>query len=116
MDGARDQIEPAPSAAIAAAREINGRRVNEAIERGHPPGARAIFLCECGNLGCNQRVELTIDQYEAVRCSFERFLIVPGHEIPWVEDVLERHPDYLVVAKRDDEAREMADKSDRRAP
>jgi hypothetical protein len=61
----------------AAAAEVNGRRVNEAIERG-THAAAAVFVCECGNLGCNATMELTITAYENVRSGFDRFLVVPG--------------------------------------
>ena len=84
----------------AARLEVNGRRINEAIERGRDSDASAVFVCECGRLGCNERVELSLRAYEAVRTSFERFLVVPGHELAEMEDVVERHPGYLVVAKR----------------
>jgi hypothetical protein len=94
--------------ARAASAEINGRRVNEAIERGTESAHEAVFVCECGNLGCTATVELTIAEYELVRSSFDRFLIIPGHEIESVEDVVERHDGYLVVAKRDDQAVAMA--------
>lgn len=80
--------------------EVNGRRINEAIERGRDRDATAVFVCECGRLGCNERLELSVRRYEAVRTSFERFLVVPGHELAELEDVVERHPGYLVVAKR----------------
>jgi hypothetical protein len=98
----------------AAAAEINGRRVNEAIERGAGGTGTAVFVCECGNLGCSATVELAIDDYEAVRSSFDRFLVVPGHEIEEIEDVIERHDAYLVVAKRDDQAAAMAYATDDR--
>ena len=88
----------------AAAAEINGRRVNEAIERGTQSTGTAVFVCECGNLGCSETVELTISDYETVRSGFERFLIVPGHQIVEIEDVVEHHDAYLVVAKRDEAA------------
>jgi len=98
----------------AAAAEINGRRVNEAIERGAQGTGTAVFVCECGNLGCSETVQLTISEYETVRSGFERFLIVPGHQIEEIEEVVERHDAYLVVAKRDDQAAEMAYASDDR--
>jgi hypothetical protein len=98
----------------AAAAEVNGRRVNEAIERGAPGTGTAVFVCECGNLGCTETIELAIDEYEAVRSDFDRFLVVPGHEIEEIEDVVERHGRYLVVAKRDDAAAEMAYATDDR--
>jgi hypothetical protein len=98
----------------AAAAEINGRRVNEAIERGTRRTGSAVFVCECGNLGCSETVELEIAAYEEVRSGFERFLVVPGHEIEAIEDVVERHDDYLVVAKRDGTAEAMAYATDDR--
>jgi hypothetical protein len=94
--------------------EINGRRVNEAIERGAESVREAVFVCECGNLGCTATVELTIAEYELVRSSFDRFLVIPGHEIESVEDMVERHDGYLVVAKRDDQAVTMAAVTDDR--
>jgi hypothetical protein len=100
--------------ARAASAEINGRRVNEAIERGTESARGAVFVCECGNLGCTATVELTIAAYELVRSSFDRFLVIPGHEIESVEDVVERHDKYLVVAKRDGQAVAMAAVTDDR--
>lgn len=99
----------------AAALEVNGRRVNEAIERGGRDSGGAVFVCECGYLGCNETVELSTSEYEAVRSSFDRFLVVPGHEIAAVDQVVERHSGYFVVVKRQPEAREMASASDERS-
>jgi hypothetical protein len=98
----------------AAAAEVNGRQVNEAIERGTRAAGAAVFVCECGELGCTETVELTISEYEGVRSGFERFLVVPGHEIEEIEDVVERHDGYLVVAKRDDTAVVIAAATDDR--
>lgn len=98
----------------AASAEVNGRRVNEAIERGTEAAGTAVFVCECGNLGCTATVELTISSYEMVRSSFDRFLVIPGHEIESVEEVVERHDCYLVVVKRDGRAVAMAALSDDR--
>jgi hypothetical protein len=99
----------------AAAAEINGRQVNEAIEpRG--PDASAVFVCECGHLGCGDTVKMPVAEYEAVRTNFDRFLLVPGHEIEEVDKVVEDHERYLVVVKREPEAREMARASDERSP
>jgi hypothetical protein len=99
----------------AAAAEINGRQVNEAIEPRDRSDASAVFVCECGHLGCSDTVEMRVAEYEAVRTSFDRFLLVPGHEIEEVDKVVERHQRYLVVVKREPEAREMAKASDERS-
>lgn len=100
----------------AAAAEINGRQVNEAIEPRGRPDASAFFVCECGHFGCSDTVKVPVAEYEAVRTSFDRFLLVPGHEIEAVDKVVERHGHYLVVVKREPEAREMAKATDKRSP
>lgn len=99
----------------AAAAEINGRQVNEAIEP-RRDGGKAVFVCECGHLGCNETVEISIVEYESVRTDFDRFLVLPGHEIDAVDKVVEHRGHYLVVVKREPEAREMARASDERSP
>jgi hypothetical protein len=113
---ARDETpgENGRNVARAAAAEVNGRQVNEAIERGTREARSAVFVCECGKLGCTSTVELTIAEYEEVRSGFERFLVIPGHELVDIEDVIERHDDYLVVAKRDDLAMAIAAATDDR--
>ena len=97
----------------AAAAEINGRRVNEAIERG-TRAAVPVFVCECGNMGCHAQVRISISSYEAVRTDFDRFFVVPGHEIKEVDRIVERKRGYLVVVKRLPEAKEMARDADQR--
>jgi hypothetical protein len=96
--------------------EINGRRVNEAIERGEGDPGPAVFVCECGHLGCSSMVELEIPAYEEVRMNFDRFLVIPGHEIEAVDRVVERHPEYLVVIKPEEGARDSAREADERTP
>lgn len=98
----------------AVAAEINGRRVNEAIERGTKATA-PVFVCECGNMGCHAQVRISITSYEAVRTDFDRFFVVPGHEIEAVDRVVERHSGYLVVVKHLPEAKEMARDADQRS-
>ncbi len=115
-DGIRnsDSLEEARRIQRRAAAEINGRQVNEAIERGTGSSGTAVFVCECGHLGCNQTVELGLSAYEGVRSDFDRFLVVPGHEIEEIEEVVERHAGYLVVAKRRGMAMAMAKATDDR--
>ena len=81
--------------------EATYRTVNEAVRAEGSRGAIA-FLCECGRLGCNQLIELSRAEYEAVRTNPRRFAIVPGHEIPDVEDVVARHERYAVIEKHAD--------------
>jgi hypothetical protein len=96
--------------------EINGRRVNEAIERGLRAGDdHATFVCECGRIGCAEKLELGLAEYELVREEFNRFLLVPGHEISGVDDVIERADGYFVAEKRGEESLEMVQRTDPRS-
>ncbi|HWT93402.1 MAG TPA: hypothetical protein VN238_10430 [Solirubrobacteraceae bacterium] len=80
--------------------EVVFRRVNEAIEPADGrQGKRHVFVCECGRLGCTEMIVLSRDEYDAVRTSFDRFVLVPGHEIPDAERVVERREGFIVVQK-----------------
>jgi hypothetical protein len=97
--------------------EVAFRRVNEAIEAGHEdaePRDRLAFLCECGAIGCNVLIELSIADYEAVREHPRRFFVLPGHEQLEVEDVVGRRDGHFIVQKHADQA-EVAESSDPRA-
>jgi hypothetical protein len=59
------------------------------------------FICECGDTRCDSRIEMTLDEYERVRQQDDRFAVTPGHENEEIETVVERHPRFLIVDKRD---------------
>ncbi len=92
------------------------REVNERLVAGRWPTERdepAAYRCECGSLGCNRLVELRRDEYERVRASPIRFVLVSGHEIPAVERIVDRQSDHVVVEKVGDAA-EVAEETDPR--
>jgi hypothetical protein len=105
----------APWKQRAVSAEINGRRVNEAIERGSGRSEAAVFVCECGYVDCSTTITLTIDDYEAVRTDFDRFLLAPGHEIHGVDSVVEQRSGYLVVVKLGSEAKARTEATDPRS-
>jgi hypothetical protein len=89
------------------------RRINEAIEAGRVTRDGLVgFVCECSQLGCNEIVQLTIGEYEAVRADSRRFLVACGHEGA-AEDVVECHRRFHVVVKCG-EAGDRAERSDPR--
>jgi hypothetical protein len=98
-----------------ASNEVVFRDVNEAIESGKIPAVqKAIaFRCECGELGCNDVIELTIGEYERVRAHSRRFLVTIGHQRHEIETTVETRPGYAVVEKRD-EAGQVAEETDPR--
>ena len=100
----------------AAANEATIRDVNEGIERGQWPGEEDTpvgFRCECARLGCNQLVELTVREYEEIRSNPRRFVVIPGHEFPEVETLVESRPGYVIVEKLA-QAAEVAEEHDPR--
>jgi hypothetical protein len=73
------------------------------------------IVCECGNLQCQERLVVPMSDYERVRDSPERFFVVPGHEIPDTEDVVESHAPYNVVAKHAGGPERLAEATDPRS-
>ena len=99
--------------------EVLYRAVNEKIE-----GLNEVFgtltetmtvVCECGRITCAEQVELELADYERIRSDPTLFVIVPGHEEPDVEGVLERHGTYDVVRKDDGPAAALAEANDPRS-
>jgi hypothetical protein len=100
-----------------AARETVFRDVNEAIDRGNWPGDEdkpSAYRCECGRLDCSELLPMTPEAYERIRSDPCRFLVLPGHENPQIETVVERRPSYVVVEKRG-EAGTIAEATDPRS-
>jgi hypothetical protein len=80
-------------------------RVSEAVER---------YLCECADPACREQIGLRKGEYEAVRSDSRHFVAVPGHEIPDVETVVERHDGWMVIEKNP-EVTELAQSTDPRS-
>ena len=94
--------------------ETTFREVNEGIEEGRREREGLVpFVCECGALGCNAIVRLTLREYESVRGGSRCFLVAPGHGAEFEE--LRREGDrYGVVVKPDGPLGELADRTDPR--
>ena len=65
----------------------------------HEDEQSELYFCECADLDCKKRVRMEEADYEAVRSNPRRFLVLPGHEIPDVETVIEEHDGWLVIEK-----------------
>ena len=57
------------------------------------------YYCECAEITCRERIHLRIREYEHVRDNPRHFAVVPGHEIPDVESVVERGEGYVIIEK-----------------
>jgi hypothetical protein len=82
-------------------REVNERIRDVAAELFEVGEQEELWLvCECLRLSCSERIELRADVYRSVRAWPARFIVLPGHEEPAAERVVERHPGYVVVEKK----------------
>lgn len=102
-----------------AANEAVFREVNERIEdiqtRFAVSEAEPLSLvCECDRLQCTEPIQVEVDAYERIRAHPDRFLVLPGHEDPTVEDVVDTGPGHLVVRKHAGEPRAVAVETDPR--
>jgi hypothetical protein len=77
----------------------NEQRFREANERvPFGPASEAVaFLCERGVPECEEFIACPLEDYMRTRRWDSRFLLVPGHEIPGFERVVERHERWVVV-------------------
>jgi hypothetical protein len=80
-------------------REVNQRiaEVGDSLFSEAERNTERDFLCECGNAACMEHLWLTIGTYRAVRANPRRFVIVPGHDNPAVELVVEDRGSYSIV-------------------
>ena len=94
-------------------RSIN-ERIEEAAER-HGRDVPLRLHCECGHASCFETIDLMPDVYERVSAFEHRFIVLPGHDEPEVELVVEKHDGWLVVEKVG-EAREQIDRDQENGP
>ncbi len=88
------------------------RDVNRKIEEGaelHGVGDPMPFHCECAKTPCLEKIDVPPVLYEQILSQRYRFVVVPGHVQPDVEQVVQKHVGFVVVEKVG-EAREQIDR------
>jgi hypothetical protein len=93
-------------------RDVN-ERIAETSKRFDSDEAE--FMCECGDPGCAERLEVPLDEYERIRSNATTFLLDPEHVEPEVERVVRERPGYAVVRKVDEAVAHMVRLLDPRA-
>ena len=90
------------------------RQVNEAVSTlsGDLEVPDFEIVCECGDLDCTEKIHVTNAAYSALRSESHQFALVPGHETPDVEQVIEDAGGYYVVEKTNPGARGLAERTD----
>jgi hypothetical protein len=91
-------LATAPRAERIVQTELFFRAINEEIARndGH---ADTMFLCECGNPACAEALHLDKEALQRLHAENGLFVVLPGHEIPDVETVVDSFNGYLIVRK-----------------
>jgi hypothetical protein len=75
------------------------RGINEVIARKTPPnGGR--FLCECANSHCNTTFEMDAQDLMLLHVQPGAYVVLAGHDLPDLEDVVERRDGYAIVRSR----------------
>jgi hypothetical protein len=75
------------------------REVNERIEDLSANAAFTTFICECMTETCDESVCLTVEEYEHIRSGENQFFVLPGHENPEVEQIVDANDRFVIVAK-----------------
>jgi hypothetical protein len=57
------------------------------------------FLCECSNSDCTATLSVSLLEYKGIRSSPNLFVVLPGHETPEVDRVVEAHATFSLVEK-----------------
>jgi hypothetical protein len=73
------------------------------------------LMCECGRGDCSARISMTPEAYEQLRSDPELFVVVPGHEVPGVEYVIEKRNSYDVIRKHAGIPAQIAEETDPRS-
>lgn len=82
------------------------REVNERVEEINVGAGLDFieFLCECGDADCTEAVSLTQSEYEQIRADPLLFVVLPGHAVPEVENIVSGSDRFQVVRKQQEEA------------
>ena len=84
------------------------RRKAEWMDSGLPTAG---FRCECGQMHCDSRLQLSLEQWDEVHSRSDRFLVVPEHVVGDVELVVAEYPNFWLIQKQG-EAEEIVEKLD----
>lgn len=87
------------------------RDVNRQIGEGaklHEISSPMPLHCECARETCLEKIDLDARTYEPILNERYRFIVVPGHDEPAIERVVEQHETFVIVEKFG-EARQQID-------
>jgi hypothetical protein len=68
-------------------------------QAGDDMDASILFFCECSDDKCKHRIEMKQSVYENIHADDNRFIVLPGHNIPKIERIVRSEDGYAVVEK-----------------
>ncbi len=88
----------------AAQNQMAFRSVNERIKelgtQPNSPGDELDFACECADHACVEKIRLSALQFLAIESEQNQFIVLRGHQLPEVKDVIAEREGFLIVSKR----------------
>ncbi len=61
--------------------------------------AELMYLCECSDEDCRQRIQLLMSVYKDIHTHRNNFIVIPGHGVPEIEEIIEINNNYSIVCK-----------------
>ncbi|MCW2927811.1 MAG: hypothetical protein JWM86_1779 [Thermoleophilia bacterium] len=96
---------------VAVKAEQHSREINQKLaDQLQDFGARTVeVFCECWAPQCKGTMSLRLRDYYSIHRREDQFVICPGHDLPSIEDVVERTDEYWVVRKTPEAMQAAAD-------
>jgi hypothetical protein len=86
-----------PRKSMAPARAVENvfRQINEAsLKLDHPR-----FICECSDTSCSETIDVSVDAMRDLREDRNLYVVKPTHINTDLEELVEAHPEFVVVRK-----------------
>lgn len=80
-------------------RSVNGR-VRELGEKTLDAVSELDFACECESPDCVKTISMPVADFAAIEELENQFIVLPGHEVPEVEDTVAERDGFIIVSKR----------------
>ncbi len=57
------------------------------------------YLCECADENCQKRIVIKPSVYDRIHKNRKRFIVSIDHDVPSIEKIVHKEPNYFVVEK-----------------
>jgi hypothetical protein len=81
--------------------KVANERLTSLLAERLSPADHVPFLCECADEACTASIDLTVEEYRAVRAHERHFVMLPEHLRSPGEQIIERRDGYEITEKPD---------------